>query len=375
MVKSQSSKCIGWLSLRAMNDFLIPASNPPAKIKPGHIAWRSPSNIAIVKYWGKYGQQFPANPSLSMTLENAYTETHLFYKPRAANDEAINYTFDNQKNRAFEARIQLVFKSWKEYFPFLDTIHLDIHSKNSFPHSTGIASSASSMSALALCVVALEQLIYKRFTDKEFFQKASFMARLASGSACRSVFPCFSVWGKTDHVEGSHDAYAIPLERFHPIFASLLDDIIIVSSDEKAVSSSAGHVLMNDHPFAESRYTQARRHTEELNQILKSGDLDRFGEIAEMEAMTLHALMMCSQPSYTLMLPNTLTVINKVRDFRRDTKLPVYFSLDAGPNPHILYPSDINAEVEGFILNEIKPLAEEGKVLKDHCGKGPFQLS
>ena len=96
VLKSQSSMCTGCLSLRPMNDFLIPASNPPSKIKPGHIAWRSPSNIAIVKYWGKYGQQFPANPSLSMTLENAYTETHLFYKPRAVSDEAINYSFDNQ---------------------------------------------------------------------------------------------------------------------------------------------------------------------------------------------------------------------------------------------------------------------------------------
>ena len=310
-----------------------------------------------------------------MTLEHAFTETHLFYKPKDNSTETLKFSFDNKENRAFEARIALVLKSWKEYLPFLDIIDIDIHSKNSFPHSAGIASSASAMSALALCIVSLEQLIYKRFSDKEFFQKASYLSRLASGSACRSLFPCYSVWGRTDHIQGSHDAYAIAMERFDPIFASLHDDIVIVSSDEKSVSSSAGHALMNDHPFAESRYTQARKHVEELNQVLKSGDIDRFGEIAELEALTLHALMMCSQPSYTLLQPNTLVVLNKIKEFRRDAKLPVYFSLDAGPNPHILYPTSIKASVQQFIEAEIKPLAEGGMILNDHCGKGPVQIS
>lgn len=310
-----------------------------------------------------------------MTLEHAFTETHLFYKPKGEAGTALQFSFDNKENRAFEARIALVLKAWKEYLPFLDLIDVDIHSKNSFPHSAGIASSASAMSALALCLVSLEQLIYKRFSDKEFFQKASYLARLASGSACRSVFPCFSLWGRSDHIQGSHDAYAIAMERFDPVFASLHDDIVIVSSDEKAVSSSAGHALMIDHPFAESRYAQARRHVEELNQVLKAGDIERFGEIAELEAMTLHALMMSSQPSYILMLPNTLSIINKVREFRLEAKLPVYFSLDAGPNPHILYPSSIKSSVQPFINSEIKPFAEQGMILHDHCGKGPVQIS
>lgn len=358
-----------------MNDFLIPSSNPTTKIKAGHIAWRSPSNIAIVKYWGKYGQQFPGNPSLSMTLEHAFTETHLFYKPKTTNGINLKFSFDNKENRAFEARIQIVLKSWKEYFPFLELIDIDIHSKNSFPHSAGLASSASSMSALALCMVSLEQLIYKRFSDKEFFQKASFISRLASGSACRSVFPCFAVWGRSDHIQGSHDGYAVACERFHPDFASMHDDIVIVDSGQKSVSSTAGHALMNEHPFEESRYKQARKHVEELNQVLITGDMERFGEIAELEAMTLHALMMCSQPSYTLMLPNTLLIINKIKEFRHESKLPVYFTLDAGPNPHILYPSSIKSSVQPFINSEIKPYAEEGLILSDYCGKGPVQIS
>ncbi|MBK7606239.1 MAG: hypothetical protein IPI18_02985 [Saprospiraceae bacterium] len=74
-----------------MNDFLIPSSNQMAKVKAGHLAWRSPSNIAIIKYWGKYGNQLPAKPSLSMTLEQSYTETHYSIAQRKPNEELVQY--------------------------------------------------------------------------------------------------------------------------------------------------------------------------------------------------------------------------------------------------------------------------------------------
>ncbi|MEP7268787.1 MAG: diphosphomevalonate decarboxylase [Saprospiraceae bacterium] len=359
-----------------MNEFLIPSSNPIGKIKSGHIAWRSPSNIALVKYWGKYGQQLPANPSLSMTLEHAYTETHIFYKPGNVYDEdGFKFNLDSKPNQKFEIKLKAVFQKWKEYFPFLEKVNLEIHSKNSFPHSAGIASSASGMSALALCLVSLEQLLYQRFTDKEFFQKASYMSRLASGSACRSIYPCFSIWGRLDHIPNSHDAYAIAYERFHPVFASLHDDILIVSGEEKKVSSTDGHALMNDNPYAETRYAQARKNTEELALILRSGDLHRFGEIIEAEALTLHALMMCSNPGYILMHPNTLNIISKIKEYRKATGYPIYFSLDAGPNPHVFYPDEISEEAEKFINAELKKFTENGNILKDKCGTGPVQIN
>lgn len=358
-----------------MNEFLIPSSNPIGKIKPGHIAWRSPSNIAIVKYWGKFGNQLPANPSLSMTLEHAFTETHLFYKiGNVFTEGGVIFSLDGKSNEKFEKKIKEVFKKWKEYFPFLENIAVEIHSKNSFPHSAGIASSASGMSALALCMVSLEQLIYQRFTDKDFFLKASFAARLASGSACRSVYPCYSVWGRSDHIPTSNDAYAVAYERFHPIFATMHDDIVIVNSNEKSISSSAGHALMVENPYAEVRYSQAKKNAEELSQILRSGNVHRFGEIAEAEAMTLHALMMCSDPGYLLMAPNTIEIINRVKNYRKTTGNPLYFTLDAGPNPHLLYPNEIKADVEGFIHAEIREFAENGQIIHDVCGKDMCRL-
>ena len=120
---------------------------------------------------------------------------------------------------------------------------------------------------------------------------------------------------------------------------------------------------------------QARRHVEELKPGIKAGDIERFGEIAELEDD-----LTCFDDVISTQLyphaPNTLSIINKVREFRLEAKLPVYFSLDAGPNPHILYPSSIKSSVQPFINSEIKPFAEQGMILHDHCGKGrPVQIS
>jgi diphosphomevalonate decarboxylase len=101
------------------------------------------------------------------------------------------------------------------------------------------------------------------------------------------------------------------------------------------------------------------------------GDLELFGEIVESEALTLHALMMCSKPSYTLMTPNTLSMIEAIRDFRESSKLPLYFTLDAGPNIHLLYPKKIQSKVQEFIELELKQFCENERVIYDQVGKGP----
>jgi len=181
-----------------------------------------------------------------------------------------------------------------------------------------------------------------------------------------------AVWGETPQVTGSSDLFAIPYEeQLHPIFHDFKDDILIVSKGEKSVSSTAGHGLMEGNIFAENRYAQARTRFADLQIALQKGDLEAFGLITENEALTLHALMMTSEPSYILMRPNTLAQIKLLRDVRKDTGHPVYFSLDAGPNLHLLYPSSIVDPVREFIQSELLPLCEENKMIADQTGKGP----
>ena len=324
---------------------------------------RSPSNIAIVKYWGKHGNQLPNNPSISFTLNNCYTETKVIYsKSENPNEIEMDFYFEGKENQAFKNKIEKFLQANKEHFTFLNGLHLNIESHNSFPHSSGIASSASSMSALILCLLGIK--------NKEInLQEASYLSRLASGSAARSVYPTMTLWGKTPSLAESSDEYAISIaDIIHPVFKSYHDSILIVSSKEKSVSSRAGHSLMNDHPMAKSRYATARKNTEDLLTILKQGDLEGFIKIAESEANQLHDLMATSTPSYTLKEPNTINIIDKILEFRKETCLPICYTLDAGPNVHLLYPDSCSEQVHDFIEEVLKNYCFSNKWIDDNNG-------
>ena len=346
--------------------------------KPNTINWKSPSNIAIIKYWGKHGVQLPQNPSISFTLENAFTQTVLSYKPKESKEDGISlaFFFHDEPNEAFRGKVYTFLESLLPIFPFLNQLDLTIHSYNSFPHSAGIASSASSMSALALCLCTLEDELFKTLQDDVAFdQKVSYIARLGSGSACRSVYPKMALWGETAGVAEASDLYAIPqADAIHEVFHDFHDDILIASKAEKSVSSRAGHALMEGNSYAAPRFQQAKDRLARLRIALKEGDVDTFGTIAENEALTLHALMMTSDPSYILMQPSTLQMIEKLRNYRKDTGNPIYFSLDAGPNLHVLYPERIIHEVRPFIEGELVPLCEEEAWISDWVGDGPEQV-
>lgn len=334
----------------------------------GGTKWQSPSNIALVKYWGKRGKQLPQNPSISFTLSNCRTETSVFFEK--SDRFGMTFYLDGKPTPEFQSKIEAFLLQNIEAFPFLNQLDLHVKSHNTFPHSSGIASSASSMSALVMCLLDIERMAKG---EKEIdLKKASYFSRLASGSACRSVFPKMALWGKTSSLAGSSDEFAVSLEdQIAPVFRTYHDSILIVSDAPKEVSSRAGHALMDTNPFAATRYEQARRHIAELLEVLRIGDIERFIRITEAEAMQLHALMMCSEPSFLLMKPNTLRIIQSVREFREETDIPVCFTLDAGPNVHVLYP-DRHAElVERFILDELERYCSGGQWIADQIGDGP----
>ena len=338
-------------------------------------AWRSPSNIAIVKYWGKHGDQLPDNPSLSITLSQAYTETRLVARPLNPDEvHAVTFRFAGKENPAFAQRVASYIHRLTPLAPAVKGFHLTIDTDNSFPHSSGIASSASAMSALALCIAELQATIDGHTHDERFQREVSIMARLGSGSACRSVYGSASLWGSTTMMPGSSDEYAIPLPNIHPVFQSLRDSILIISEEKKLVSSSAGHRLMQGHPFAKARIAQATQNLKMLLPALHSGDMVTFGRIAESEAMSLHALMMTSDPAYMLIQPNTLQVIQHTKAFRESSGVPVYFTLDAGPNVHLLYPESDETKVKTWINDELLPFCENGRVIHDRTGLGPQKV-
>jgi len=192
------------------------------------------------------------------------------------------------------------------------------------------------------------------------------LSRLASGSAARSVYPVMALWGATNSVSGSSDEYALPIgDIVAPIFKTYHDTILIVSNKEKSVSSRVGHTLMDNHPMAEQRYATARYNTNRLIGALKSGNVETFIDVAENEAIQLHELMATSNPSYRLVEPNTLKIIEEIGKFRYKKKIPVCFTLDAGPNVHLLYPGEFADEVAAFVDENLKYYCFEKKFIND----------
>lgn len=346
-------------------------------VSEGKIIWRSPSNIALIKYWGKKPVQLPQNPSISFTLSNALTTMQWEYKLKKNPSTGIEldfiFTDAPETSDKFKTKIQKFLESVLSYFPFLNQYALCIQSSNTFPHSAGIASSASSMSALSLCLCSMENQLLKTpdYTTEKFMRRASHFARLASGSACRSMFSEMGFWGRDKYVKGSSNNYAIGFGgHIAPIFKTYCDAILIVSKAEKKVSSRAGHALLEGNIFAPARYKQARANMKILLEALVSGDVHTVGRICEDEAMTLHALMMTSSPTFTLLHPNTLHITETVKNWRNDTNVPLYFTIDAGPNVHLLYPKPYETRVHLFIEKNLKQYCENGEVIYDHVGQG-----
>ena len=347
------------------------------EVNSGSVTWQSPSNIALVKYWGKKENQIPANPSVSFTLNNCKTTTSLNYekKKSPSQDFDLELYFEGKIKEDFKPKIITFFKRIEQYCPFLKDYHFTIKTENSFPHSSGIASSASGMSALALCIMSLEKELAPGMSQEFFNTKASFLARLGSGSACRSIKGEIVVWGKNDSFEAGSDLFGVEYTgKVHEIFRNYQDTILLVDKGTKQVSSSVGHNLMHGHPFAEARFKQAHKNLAALGKVFETGDLDEFMKLVESEALTLHSMMMSSNPYFILMKPNTLEIINKIWEYRNSTGMPVCFTLDAGANVHVLYPEKHAEKILEFIKNELVAYCENEQYLCDRIGKGASRI-
>jgi len=340
-------------------------------------SWRSPSNIALIKYWGKHGLQLPRNPSLSFTLSACYTNMTMGVELYAGNP-GIDIFYDGQPKPTFEPKIKTFFSLLGDFFPWLKGSLVRIDSHNTFPHGAGIASSASAMSAMALCLMDINDQInsHATFPGEIWWKQVSEIARLGSGSASRSVFPGAAIWGALDTIDESSDQYAIPWnEHLSPVYKDFQDTILIVSTSEKSVSSTAGHNLMNGHAYAASRYAVARNNMHRLCDVMQRDDLiDQFISIVESEALQLHALMMCGESPFMLMEPGTVAIIKEVWRYRKATQIPVCFTLDAGPNVHLLYPSSYKENVLDWVNANLIQYCAEGKYIMDQVGSGPKKI-
>ena len=335
----------------------------------GCTGWKSPTNIALIKYWGKKELQIPMNPSLSFTLTNCYSSTTIDYS-LSEDDFKYEFYFHDELKPEFNKKLDIFFERVIDYLPIIKKLSLKIKSKNTFPHSSGIASSASAFSSLALCLVDIEKSITEL---DDFYFKSSFISRLGSGSACRSVYGPAAIWGETNIITKSNDLYSIPF-KLPTYFDQYCDTILIVDEGSKSVSSSVGHELMNKHQFKNNRILHANKNLEKITHCINQQDILGFTKVIENEALTLHAMMLSSNPSFILLKPNTINIINKVWSFRKQNGCSICFTLDAGANIHLLYHKTDFDLIQQFIKNELSVFCSGGKYINDKLGLGPEKI-
>ncbi len=359
-----------------MNTAQFISESSSKKIEKASFTWQTPSNIALIKYWGKSNPQIPKNASISFTLDNCQTKTTIDFSKKERSAEAnFKLFFEGKEKAEFKPKIVEFFKRIQRYCPYILEYEMSIHSENSFPHSSGIASSASGLSAIAMCLMSLEVALYPTLTKEFTNKKASFLARLGSGSASRSIEGPLVVWGAHPEIAGSSDLYGVPFPyKVHANFANYKDAILLVDKGEKQVSSTLGHNLMIDHTYAENRFKQANENLSKMSTILQNGDLKAFVSLVESEALTLHAMMLTSIPYFILMKPNTLEVIQKVWQYRQENNSNLCFTLDAGANVHLLYPESEEENVNHFIESSLSPFCEKNQYICDRTGFGAKQI-
>ncbi len=327
--------------------------------------YSAPSNIAIVKYWGKKGLQEPVNPSISFTLSKAKTTTKVSYEP-CDRDLEIDFKFDRNRADVFLPKLHAFVERLLPHLPFLKSGILNIESTNTFPHSSGIASSASSMAALAKTLIDIQIKLDDQFKVSDLNKFRSRLARLGSGSASRSTMNGWVLWGETPVYNASSDKYGVDINKHvHESFKDLQDTILIIRKGSKAVSSTQGHQLMENHPYKEGRIKQANNNIQVLIEAFKSGDFESFSKVCEQEALSLHGLMMSSSPAYTLLAPESIRAIRRIQKFRDHQHVPLTYTLDAGPNIHLIYPSSQTHIIKPFIEEHLRPLCENSELIYD----------
>ncbi|MCO4793010.1 MAG: diphosphomevalonate decarboxylase [Bacteriovoracaceae bacterium] len=329
------------------------------------LSWKAPSNIALIKYWGKKDFQIPANSSISMTLNNCYTNCIMEFI--ASDNFSVSLEFENKSDDSFLKKVTKHISRIAKDFPVLKSFSYTFKTSNTFPHSAGIASSASSMAAINLC---LTELLVKldEVPNEDFFRFASDHARQGSGSASRSLYGGFVDWGATSNDYGSVQ------DNIHEDFIDMGDAVLIVDSGVKEVSSSKGHQLMMSHPQREERFSAANAKTKKMIEILKDGDWNSFIPLLESEALELHGLMMSGTPWFILMKPETLALLDLFKKWRNENSVRAAFTLDAGPNIHLLYHKDERDRVLAFINEQAISHLENEQWIDDKMGMGPEKV-
>lgn len=214
----------------------------------------------------------------------------------------------------------------------------EVISENNFPTGAGIASSAAAFAALALAASKAAGL------DLDESQ-LSRLARRGSGSACRSIPGGFVEWAV-----GRGDADSVAASIALPDHWDITDCVAVVSAGHKKTGSTEGHALAGTSPLQAARVADAPRRLDLCRRAVLERNFDALAKIVELDSDMMHAVMMTSTPALHYWEAASVAVMQAVRGWRADG-LPVCYTVDAGPNVHVLCPAGVRKETETRLRN------------------------
>jgi diphosphomevalonate decarboxylase len=318
-------------------------------MKPSSATAISHPNIAFIKYWGNRDNilRLPMNGSISMNLAGLSTRTTVSFQPSLPFDELI--INGREVTGAGLDRVSYIL----DIIRGMANVHerAEVITENNFPSGAGIASSASAFAALALAGSKAAGL---NSSEPEL----SRLARRGSGSASRSIPGGFVEWqaGTSDE-----DSYAFSIAQ--PDHWKLADCIAIVSASHKKTGSTEGHAAAPTSPLQAARVADAPRRLDLCRNAILNRDFGAFASIVELDSDMMHSVMMTSAPALHYWKPASLNVMTAVRQWRGEG-LPVCYTVDAGPNVHVICP-EAEARAVDRKLREISGVSD---VLVAHAG-------
>lgn len=278
----------------------------------------APSNIAFIKYWGKKDDKLrlPSNGSVSVNLSNLLTTTTVEFSQKLKEDVIL-----------YNKKIISEGRTKKRAITHLDRIRklakindkAKTITKTNFPDAVGLASSASGYAALTVAAASAAGL---NLSEKDL----TILARVASGSACRSIPDGYVEW-----LEGNSNESSYAVSIFPEDYWKISVVVVMVGREKKQTSSTLGHKLVEGSPFFLSRLNKIKKKITNVKKFIKERDFTKFGLLVEKEALELHALTLTSNPPIIYWEPETVRLMKLIQIWRQEG-LEMFFSIDAGPN-------------------------------------------
>jgi diphosphomevalonate decarboxylase len=314
------------------------------------------SNIALIKYWGNRDQalRLPSNPSLSMNLAGLTTTTNVEFDPALKQDVLI-LGGREINGQGFE-RVSRFLDQVRHMTSEVSRLFAHVDSRNNFPAGAGLASSASGFAALAVAATAAAGL---KLSEAEL----SRLARLGSGSACRSVPGGFVEWQSGADDRSSY-AYSIaPADHW-----DLRDVVALIDVEHKSVGSTEGHAVADTSPLQAARVATATDRLAQARSAVLGRDFAALADVVERDSLMMHAVMITSSPSLMYWQPATIAIMLAVVQWRVNG-LAACATIDAGPNVHVICTADAAEEV----TLRLRVIPGVRQVITTHAG-GPARL-